>query len=152
MTWGNLILLAGLTALTGCGLSQESDYAEKSLGLRVDETLAEKTDRIGLYLASAKKAESEGFVQTSVYLNEVAEEEIEHAGKLAAMSSRVLSTKKNLKTLYSLERTAGKITYPALAARAKKSGNEAAAILFQQLADDEKRHTAGLKALLKDIR
>lgn len=151
MNCRHLIFLLGLTAVIGCN-TQQSNYAQKSLAMRIDEILAEKTDRIGLYLAAAKKAESEGFVQASVYLNEVAEEEIEHAAKLAAMSSRALSTKKNLKTLYRLEKTAGKITYPDLAATATKYGNEAAVILFKQMAQAEMRHSAGLKALLKDIR
>ncbi len=151
MTGGHLAAFLALSAIIGCG-SQEAPYARKSLAVRVDETLAEKTARIGLYLAAATKAESEGFVQTAMYLNEVAEEEIKHAAKLAAMSSRALSTKKNLKRLYRLEKTASGMGYLDIAASAKKAGDEPKAILFRQLAQDEKRHAAGLKALLKDIR
>ncbi|MFC1522249.1 ferritin family protein [Elusimicrobiota bacterium] len=116
------------------------------------KALSEKVTRIGLYLATADKAEKEGYIQTATYLREVAEEEIKHASKLTALLSGVKKTKTNLKELYKLEKLSSSMVYPGIAQAAKRSSDAKTMMLMDQMISDEKRHMAGLKSLLKDLR
>lgn len=147
MTTKYRAFLLGAFLFTGCSYTDPRDKRNGA-----EDALLEKTRRIGMYLASADKAEKEGYVQTAVYLGEVAEEEIRHAAELAAHLSRAKDTKSNLKELYKLERLAGTDRYARLAKELKRQGKMDLALLFERLALDEKRHSAGLKGLLKDIR
>ncbi len=147
MTTKYCAFLLGVFLFIGCSYTGSRDKRNGA-----EEALLEKTRRIGLYLASADKAEKEGYVQTAVYLGEVAEEEIKHASELAAYLSRAKDTKSNLKELYKLERLAGTDRYARLAKELKRQGKMDLALLFERLALDEKRHAAGLKGLLSNYR
>ena len=104
---------------------------------------------VGMYLAMARVAHSEGYPEIGLYWEKAAFEEAEHAAKFAELLGEVVtdSTKKNLEMRVEAENgaTAGKTD---LAKRAKVLNLDAIHDTVHEMARDEARHGKALKGLL----
>ena len=105
---------------------------------------------VGMYLAMARVAHSEGYPEIGLYWEKAAYEEAEHAAKFAELLGEVVtdSTKKNLEMIFDAENgaTAGKTD---LAKRAKAAGLDAIHDTVHEMARDEARHGKAFAGLLK---
>ena len=105
---------------------------------------------VGMYLAMARVAHSEGYPEIGLYWEKAAYEEAEHAAKFAELLGEVVtdSTKKNLEMRVEAEAGAceGKLM---LAKRAKELGYDAIHDTVHEMARDEARHGRGFEGLLK---
>ena len=105
---------------------------------------------VGMYLAMARVAFSEGYPEVGLYYEKAAFEEAEHAAKFAELLGEVVtdSTKKNLEMRVDAENgaTAGKTD---LAKRAKALNLDAIHDTVHEMARDEARHGKAFKGLLE---
>ena len=105
---------------------------------------------VGMYLAMARVAHREGYLEIGLYWEKAAYEEAEHAAKFAELLGEVVtdSTKKNLEMRVEAENgaTAGKV---ALAKMAKEQGLDAIHDTVHEMARDEARHGKAFKGLLE---
>ena len=105
---------------------------------------------VGMYLAMARVAYSEGYPEVGMYYEKAAYEEAEHAAKFAELLGEVVtnSTKKNLELRVAAENgaTAGKTD---LAVRAKQANLDAIHDTVHEMARDEARHGKAFEGLLK---
>ena len=108
---------------------------------------------VGMYLAMARVAHREGYLEIGLYWEKAAYEEAEHAAKFAEMLGEDLepnmkaTTKDNLAWRVDCEfgATAGKVD---LAKCAKKNNLDAIHDTVHEMARDEARHGRALKGLL----
>ena len=104
---------------------------------------------VGMYLAMARVAHREGYLEVGMYYEKAAFEEAEHAAKFAELLGEVVtnSTKKNLELRVEAENgaTAGKTD---LAKRAKVANLDAIHDTVHEMARDEARHGKAFKGLL----
>ncbi|PCI35542.1 MAG: hypothetical protein COB53_10900 [Elusimicrobia bacterium] len=138
------VLALALLALGGCNRWRVGP----SLVKQGDAALAEKTRRIGAYLITANLAEKEGNIQAAIYLRQVANEELRHASELATSLLGVQTAKQAITSLQLLETKAATLTYPEIAAVARRNSRKNTARLFDALSIDENRHAAGLTAVM----
>lgn len=144
-----LLGILGFAALASAGCGRWT--VAPSLKKQGEAALTEKTRRIGAYLVTADIAEKEGNIQAAIYLRQVAAEELRHASEL---STSLLGNKTALQALTDLqlqETKAATITYPEIAALARRNRRKTQARLFDSLVVDEKRHIAGLAGLIKGM-
>jgi rubrerythrin len=95
-----------------------------------------------LYLAFAKKAEEEGFMQTAKLFRAAAEAETVHAHNHLRVTGQVKSTLDNLGTAITGETFEFKKMYPEFIEEAKKEGNKPAALSFDYANKVEQIHAA----------
>ena len=93
-----------------------------------------------MYLAFAKKAESEGFPQIAKLFRAAAEAETVHAHAHFRVLGGVKSTAENLETAINGEGYEFKEMYPGFVATAEAEGNKAALISFRNAMTVEKVH------------
>ena len=117
-------------------------------GLR--ENFAGECSEVGMYLAMARVAHREGYLEIGLYWEKAAYEEAEHAAKFAELLGEVVtdSTKKNLEMRVDAENgaTAGKFD---LAKLAKQLNLDAIHDTVHEMARDEARHGKAFAGLLK---
>ena len=105
---------------------------------------------VGMYLAMARVAHSEGYPEIGLYWEKAAYEEAEHAAKLAELLGEVVtdSTKKNLEMRVEAENgaTAGKFE---LAKMAKAQNLDAIHDTVHEMARDEARPGKAFAGLLQ---
>ena len=105
---------------------------------------------VGMCLAMARVAHSEGYPEIGLYYEKAAWEEAEPAAKFAELLGEVVtdSTKKNLELRVDAENgaTAGKFD---LAKRAKAADLDAIHDTVHEMAKDEARHGKAFEGLLK---
>ena len=105
---------------------------------------------VGMYLAMARVAHREGYLEIGLYWEKAAYEEAEHAAKFAELLGEVVtdSTKKNLELRVAAENgaTQGKTD---LAKLAKEAGLDAIHDTVHEMARDEARHGKAFAGLLK---
>lgn len=94
------------------------------------------------YLAFAKKAEEEGFVQTAKLFRAAAQAETVHAHNHLKVTGQVKSTADNLGTAITGETFEFKKMYPEFIEDAKKDGNKPAKISFEYANKVEQIHAA----------
>jgi rubrerythrin len=95
-----------------------------------------------LYLAFAKKAEEEGFMQTAKLFRAAAQAETVHAHNHLRVTGQVKSTADNLGTAITGETFEFKKMYPEFIEDAKKEGNKPAQISFEYANKVEQIHAA----------
>ena len=104
---------------------------------------------VGMYLAMARVAHREGYPEVGMYYEKAADEEAEHAAKIAEVLGEVVtnSTKKNLQLRVDAENgaTEGKFD---LAKRAKAANLDAIHDTVHEMAKDEARHGKAFEGLL----
>lgn len=129
-----------------CGCAKLPENTNKN----IEDALIEKAQRIGLYLVAAKQAEEEGNSQASVYLCELAEEEIEHIKNLSIIQARTgRNAQSSIKKIMQIEKNAARSKYPKMARNAHDEDKEEVADLFKKMAQDEERHYSGLRGIRK---
>ncbi len=115
----------------------------------VDANFSGETSEVGLYLAMARQAQSEGYPEISEALKRIAFEEAEHAALFAELNGKISdSTEKNLKDMLNGEINANKGKREA-AVKAKEAGVDEAHDVFDESSRDEARHARALKGLLE---
>ena len=121
---------------------------EIKAGLR--ENFQGECTEVGMYLAMARVAHSEGYPEIGLYWEKAAYEEAEHAAKFAELLGEVVtdSTEKNLQMRVDAENgaTAGKTE---LAKKAKALNLDAIHDTVHEMARDEARHGKAFEGLLK---
>jgi rubrerythrin len=95
-----------------------------------------------LYLAFAKKAEEEGFMQTAKLFRAAAQAETVHAHNHLRVTGQVKSTADNLGTAITGETFEFKKMYPEFIEDAKKDGNKKAELSFDYANQVEQIHAA----------
>lgn len=95
-----------------------------------------------MYLAFAKKAEEEGFLQIAMLFKAAAQAETVHALNHLTVMGQVKSTSDNLGTAVSGETYEFKKMYPEFIVDAKKDGNKSAEISFNYANQVEQIHAA----------
>jgi rubrerythrin len=95
-----------------------------------------------LYLAFAKKAEEEGFMQTAKLFRAAAQAETVHAHNHLRVMGQVKSTMDNLGTAITGETFEFKKMYPEFIEDAKKDGNKKAELSFDYANKVEQIHAA----------
>lgn len=142
-------------------IDQGSSWAEehkvgiaRGLDKRVVEGLREnyraQCNEVGMYLAMGRTADGEGYPEMAEVFRRFAQEEAEHAARLAELLGETLadSTQDNLRQRVQAEQVAssGKAD---LAKLAKSLGYEAIHEALQEMARDEARHGRAFEGMLK---
>lgn len=104
------------------------------------------------YLAFAKKAEQEGFVQTAKLFRAVAEAETIHAINHLQVLGIVKSTKENLQEAINGETYEFTEMYPGMISEAENENNALAKITFSKANAVEKIHSILYKKALEHIK
>ncbi|MBF0432214.1 MAG: hypothetical protein HQK83_13095 [Fibrobacteria bacterium] len=142
-----ICVIMGLSIFLSCSTETPHSITHDTV---LEMQLAEKASRVGLYLAAARQAESEGLNQAAIYLSEVAQEEMDQLSQIVLLRAEVKSTTaKTIKELIQLEKTAASVTYPRIISTATTFKDHELITLFEQLVKDEERHIGGLNGLLK---
>jgi len=113
-------------------------------------TFKGETTEVGWYLAMSKIAEEEGLAHVATYLRQIAMDEAWHAAEVAKLAGMVKDTKSNLTMMVEGEGMA-QVEKKEAAEIARKEGNTAAALFFENASKDEARHKAGLKGILEKL-
>ena len=136
--------LAGLFLFYGC--KPYTPPLDTKNNIRT--ALIEKADRVGTYIAVAQQAENEGYSEVSVYLNGLAQQEMEHVRDLAVLQIDIeRTTKRNITKILKLEKKAYMSEYPKMSRVATAEGRDDISQIFDYLAEDEERHYMGIKGL-----
>ncbi len=101
------------------------------------------------YSYFAKVARKEGYLYVAKIFEETADNEMQHAKDELKLLKGIGNTKENLKAAISGENYENTEMYPEFAKVAEEEGNEAAAKLFREISEVEKRHEARFKKLLE---
>lgn len=108
-----------------------------------------ETAEVGLYLAMARQAQTEGYPEISEVLKSIAWDEAWHAARYAELNEKIsTSTKENIEKMLSGEQGANKGKREA-AVKAKEAGIDEAHDVFDETSRDEARHAKALEGLLK---
>jgi len=99
----------------------------------------------------ASVAKKEGYVQISNFFTETALNEKEHAKLWAKRLELIGDVKDNLKHAFEGEAYEHSDMYPRMAKEAREEGHEDIAILFERVAEVEKKHEARYRKLLANI-
>jgi len=113
----------------------------------MEKTFIAESGDVALYLAMSKKAADEGDQETSRYLYDVAMDEAKHAADFAILLGKVKDTRSNIKMMLEDEIRSEKERGQS-AKIALEQGNEKAYQHFERTMHDERKHKAGLKAIL----
>jgi len=103
------------------------------------------------YTYYAKIARKEGFHYNAKIFEETAMNEIQHAKDEFKLLGGLGDTKNNLKAAMDGEHFEEAEMYPRMAKEAREEGNEAAAKLFDAIAEVEKHHEARYAKLLEMV-
>lgn len=103
-----------------------------------------------MYIAMARQAEREGYVEIAETMKRIAWEEAHHAARFAELQGEVLSesTEENLKKLVDGEAGANR-GKKEIATRANKEGQDAIHDAIHEACKDEARHCMAFYGLLK---
>ena len=114
----------------------------------VEANFRGETSEVGLYLAMATRAQSEGYPEVAGVLKNIAMEEAAHAARFALLNGKISSnTKENIQKMIAGELGANK----AKMEYSKKAVEHAVpetAELFAEASRDEARHARMLQGLL----
>jgi rubrerythrin len=113
-------------------------------------TFKGETTEVGWYLAMSKIAEEEGLAHVATYLRQIAMDEAWHAAEVAKLAGMVKDTKSNLTMMLEGEGMA-EVEKREAAEIARKEGNTAAALFFENASKDEARHKAGIKGIVEKL-
>ncbi|MCL5934949.1 MAG: NADH peroxidase, partial [Firmicutes bacterium] len=105
---------------------------------------------VGMYIAMARQAEREGYVEVAETMKRIAWEEAHHAARFAELLGEALSesTEANLKKLVEGESGANR-GKKEIAIRSKKEGQDAIHEAIHEACKDEARHAMAFYGLLK---
>lgn len=92
------------------------------------------------YLAFAKQAEKEGYLQAAKLFRAAAEAETVHAHHHLRVLGEIKTTAENLKTAFEGEQYENEVMYPEFIKAAEADGNKAAVLTFRYAMDSEKGH------------
>ena len=125
----------------------------KDIDDHLQELFEEEIWEVGLYLARAHVAETEGLAELSACLRELAYDEAKHACQIAEIIPReeIKDPRSNLMKSMAGDRDASE-REAQFANTALKEGNERAARLFMQLSVDERSHVQKLEQVARKLR
>lgn len=103
------------------------------------------------YTYFAKVARKEGYHYIAKIFEETAENEVQHAKDEFKLLGGISDTKTNLKAAMDGEHYEDTEMYPRMAKEAREEGNEAAAKLFEEIAEVEKHHEERFRKLLEMV-
>lgn len=115
------------------------------------EAFAGESQARNKYTYYAKIARKEGYHYIAKIFEETADNEIQHAKDEFKLLGGLSDTKANLKAAMDGEHFEESEMYPRMAREAREEGNEAAAKLFEEIAEVEKHHEARFKKLLEMV-
>jgi rubrerythrin len=116
----------------------------------MEKTFIAESGDVALYLAMSKKAADEGDQETARYLYDVAMDEAHHAADFAILLGKVKDTRSNVSMMLEDEiRSEKERSYAAKIALVE--GDNEAFQYFERSMHDERKHKAGLKAILSKL-
>jgi len=117
----------------------------------LQEAFAGESQANRKYLAFAKKAESEGFLQAAKLFRAAAEAETVHAHSHLRVMDGIAGTRENLQAAIAGETHEFESMYPAMIAEAEKEGNSQAVRTFTFANEVEKVHAGLYKKALESL-
>ncbi len=115
------------------------------------EAFAGESQARNKYDYFAKVARKEGYHYIAKIFEETAMNEIQHAKDEFKLLGGIADTKANLKAAMDGEHYEDTEMYPRMAKEAREEGNEAAAKLFEEIAEVEKHHEERFRKLLEMV-